>query len=141
MTAHPLGDAIEWIQGQIRTISGIRAAPNEPPNDMNAYPYVVAYEGPGEFWYGDPAGQYKGLHQVIIELHVARKDLPRDVTKLRTYFEPVAEKIMADPTWGGTIDTIQAPINHSGLVALGWNDKTPTIGYAFRVTVKIHNNI
>jgi len=42
-----LQSAIDEIQTEVRALSGIRSAPDEPPDQMGAYPFAVAYAGKG----------------------------------------------------------------------------------------------
>jgi hypothetical protein len=131
-----LVDAIKDIQYTISSIPGIRSAPDDPPEDATAYPFVVAYAGSGEFRTGEPAGQMLYLGSIIVDLHVARKDLPRDAEKAMTYHESIPNDILEDTTLGGTISTC-GPVSCSGLIAMSYGGQD-TLGLRFTVqNVKI----
>ena len=100
-----LQDAIEKVQNLAGAVSGIRAAPDYLPESLNIFPFLVCYAGTGSFEYS-PAGVMKGLHNIILELHVARHDLPRDTKSAMQYSDSIPKAIMADPTLGGTVSTI-----------------------------------
>src|SRR3989304_9592417 len=70
-----LDDAITQAITYIGSLSGINLAPTDPPESADDFPFVVGYPGDGE-WIETPAGLKTGLHNIIIELHVARKDPP-----------------------------------------------------------------
>ena len=131
-----LQSAIEDVQGTISAISGIRAAPNYPPEDATAYPFVVAYAGEGEFRTGEPAGMLKYLGSIIVDLHVARKDLPRDARSAMAYHETIPNDILEDTTLGGTVSTC-GPVSCSGLIAMNYGGQD-TLGLRFTIeNVKI----
>ena len=48
------------------------------------------------------------LHTIAVEIHVARKELPRDVAAVIPYGELVAAALLTLPTLSGTVDTIRA---------------------------------
>jgi hypothetical protein len=80
MPTTDLQAGIKEILDEIREISEIRRVPEEPPENNDAFPFVVGYPSNGVYT-GRP-NVMKGLHNVAIELHVARKDLPRDYNKV-----------------------------------------------------------
>src|SRR5512139_3347037 len=96
--------AIAKIQDIAGAVSGIRAAPEYLPETINIYPFLVCYAGSGSYEYA-PAGVMKGLHNIILELHIARKDLPRDTEKAMPYADSIPLAIFHDPTLGGTVST------------------------------------
>lgn len=134
-----LQSAIQDVQATIAAISGIRDAPNYPPEDSAVYPFVVAYAGPGEFRTGEPAGQMKYLGSIIVDLHIARKDLPRDVEKAMTYHESIPNEILEDTTLGGNISTC-GPVSCSGIIVMAYGGQE-TLGLRFTIeNVKIQTN-
>ena len=134
-----LQTAIADVQTSIAAITGIRLAPNYPPEDAAVYPFVVAYAGSGEFRTGEPAGLMKYLGSIIVDLHVARKDLPRDAEKAMTYHESIPNCILTDSTLGGTVSTC-GPVSCSGLIAMSYGGQD-TLGLRFTIeNVKILAN-
>jgi hypothetical protein len=130
-----LQDCIDDVADTIGAISGIRAAPHEPPEAISAYPTVITYPGAGEYRTGEPAGMLKYLGDIVVELHLARKDLPRDVAKVATYERSIPNDILEDTTLGGHCSTC-GPVTSSGLIAMEWD--VPTIGIRYVIkNVKI----
>ncbi len=139
-----LDDAIGEIQADIRALDGIRAAPDYAPEQMNAFPFSVVYPGSGEFTSDVPGGM-KGLHSITIELHVARKDLPRDIAKAMPFVQSIPNALLkavatqGGDRFGGTIDTFGRITYEFG--PLDWG-ATQTIGWRFRMEgVKIKGDI
>jgi len=127
---------IERIQTMARAMGGIRSAPNEPPEKAGAYPFALAYEGAGRWTIGEPAGALTYRGDVVLEIHVARKDLPADVVSLRRYIEELPEALAVDPTLGGNASTIVGDVTFEGLVASGYAG-VETLAYRWRVQVKV----
>ena len=126
-----LQEIIDEIQDQVGAISGIRGAPDEPPDSIHAFPFAVAYVDGGEYHIGPPQVM-TGLHTVIVELHVARKDLERDVARAMPYAKAIPNAIFSahtDATFTAfqTLERITyefGPLDWSGL---------QTIGFRFRL--------
>lgn len=131
--------AIRDVQGTIRAIAGIYAAPEYPPDDTTNFPFVVAYAGEGEFRTGEPQGLMKYLGSIIVDLHVARKNLALDVERAMTYHEQIPNDILEDTTLGGNADTC-GPVVCSGIIAMTYGG-TETLGLRFTIqNVKILAN-
>jgi hypothetical protein len=136
-----LSDAIAELQRLIGTLPGIRHAPAEPPESMNQFPFAVAYPGSGTWSH---AGNWKrGLHTIILELHINRADLPGDVRTALRYSESVPDIIMSNPRLGGTVDHIlttpDTPLTYEFL-GMTWGS-VETVGYRWRLTVKMQSAI
>jgi len=126
-----LQDAIDQIQAVVRAVEGIRQAPDEPPEGLNFFPFAVAYVEAGE-WIIGPPELMTGLHTVVIELHVARKDLPRDVEAAMRYAKAIPNAILdahrkAEFTAFQTFERMTYEF-----AALGWGG-TETLGFRFRI--------
>ncbi|RPI96981.1 MAG: hypothetical protein EHM39_10290 [Chloroflexi bacterium] len=126
-----LQQAIDEIQAVVGAVPGIRQAPTVPPEDLSFFPFAVAFVEAGE-WIIGPPELMTGLHTVVIELHVARKDLPRDVTAAMRYAKAIPNAILdahrkAEFTAFQTFERITYEF-----AALGWND-TATLGFRFRI--------
>jgi hypothetical protein len=136
-----LQDAIVEIQRNIGTLPGIRRSPDAPPERADTFPFAVSYLGDGD-WKEEPAGLKTGLHTIVIEIHVARKDLPRDVTAVMKYAESVPNLIFKRlnvDSLAGTIQTITSISYTFG--SLGWRD-VDTIGFQFKINgVKVQSAI
>ena len=88
-----LKDAVAEIVVELQTIKGIRRVPDEPPEDNKQFPFAVVYPLTGLYTQG-PAPLMKGLHSVNIELHVARKDLPRDYATVMELIDTIPWELM-----------------------------------------------
>lgn len=121
---------MEAVQQIVGALPGIRQAPELPPEQANAYPFLVCYPADGR-WEGGPAGAKKGLHTLVLELHVQRVDLPRAVGAALAYAEAIPNALLADPTLRGTVSTFGAIQYQFGPLRYGDKD---TLGFRFRIT-------
>lgn len=87
-----LKDAIDEVIDELQTIPGIRRVPDEPPENNNAFPFAVVYPSTGVYHYGPPP-LMRALHEINIELHVARKDLPRDYLKVMDLIDTIPKEL------------------------------------------------
>lgn len=88
-----LETVISEIAEDLQDIEGLRGAPSEPPEQINVFPFVVIYVRGGVWQIGAP-GVIRGLHDIVVELHVARRDLPRDVRAAMSYAESVPQILL-----------------------------------------------
>lgn len=131
--------AITQLQTTLAALTGIRAAPEYPPEDAAAFPFLIAYAGQGQFNAGEPAGMMKYLGTIIIDLHIARKDLPRDTAKAMVYHDLIPNEILSDTTIGTTVSTC-GPVRTSGLIFMKYAE-VDTLGIRFTIdNVKIQAN-
>ena len=141
MAITDLRAAIAQIQTYMLTLSGMREAPTDPPEQPHVFPFAICTPFEGE-WSGQSGAWKKGLQTVVLDIHVARKDLSRDMQKLADYEDAVPNILLANPTLNGTVDTIVPPI-YWRLLTFSW-DKAGTlltIGFRFTVTVKMQTAI
>ena len=71
-----LQDIIDQVQDEMESLPGVRAAPDEPPDQINVFPFVVTYADNGEYYIGPPeliGIADNGAHHV----HVRRARLGR----------------------------------------------------------------
>ena len=122
-----LQDAIDWVQDTIGGLEGIRKAPHEPTESIKVFPFSRAYAGEGVIEVG-AIGTDRALHSIVVEIHVARTDLPRDVAKAMPYVDSVPAALLADPTLGGTVSTFGRIRYRFGPMGVGGED---TIGFRF----------
>ena len=135
-----LETAIVNLQNDLKTIPGMQAAPYEPPDNMQFYPFCVAYPSTATATIGAPAGQYRIIYEIVIEIHVARKDLARDYQKTAGHLEDVMSKLLANPTLGGegTMVTEFEDRISAQWGEMIWGENQPTtIGWQIRVPFKI----
>jgi hypothetical protein len=87
-----LKDAIDEIVDELQTISGIRRVPDEPPEKTEQFPFAVVYPVNGQYRFGPPP-EMRALHNIAIELHVARRDLPRDFNKIMELIDTIPKEM------------------------------------------------
>jgi hypothetical protein len=123
-------DAIKYIQTQMRTVSGIKSAPDyESPG---VFPLVLTHLGSGEIIAGDPAGQVKTLDNIIVELHVAESGSRGDAFATLEVLHPgVVGKLVADVTFGGKISTYSG-ITYSTVATV--LDTVPTLARVYTIS-------
>jgi len=105
MTTSKLQLAIEAVVDLVTAVGGINHAPDYPPESPNVFPFLVCYAGGGDYSYNSP-GEMVGMHNIIVELHINRKELPLDVEKLMAFSNSIPEAIMSSYTLNGTCDTL-----------------------------------
>jgi hypothetical protein len=122
-------------------LSGIKAAPDYLPESVSGYPFIVAYEGQGEWtWHASASsyGEFKWVGSVVIELHIARKDMPRDVQQAVYYSRRIPEALWKKgiDKAGVTFNTMAGPILSSGLIGMEFNTVKgvgQTVGYRYTI--------
>jgi len=99
-------EVISQIQRRLASrVQGLRAAPSRPPDGMGYYPFAVCFPAEGVLNSGPP-GLVTGLHTLIIQVHLARRDLARDVASATPMIKDVANEIFAGLE-DGTLDAMQ----------------------------------
>lgn len=120
-----LAEAIDGVIDIIAGVSGIKSAPSSPPETLNIFPIAIVVPSAGTWEFG-PVGEKKGLHNIVVMVHVARKDLPKDVASSRGFGDTIADALMSDPTLGGTVSTFErisyefGDMEWGGVLTLGW---------------------
>jgi hypothetical protein len=122
---------VKAIQSEVGALSGIRAAPEYMPEAPNVFPFAQAFVESGS--YIQRQGTMVGTHSVVVAVHVARKDLPRDIEKAMEYAKSVPNAIidaMRKSNLGSTV-------SHFGNITytfgpLQWGD-VGTLGFRFVV--------
>ena len=127
-----LKDAAQEIIDELRKISDIRRVPDEPPETNSQFPFAVVYPLRGNYA-GGPPGLMKGLHGIVIELHVARKDLPRDYDKVMDIIDQIPEQMLSAMKNGrfSYLDTFDVIEYEFG--ALSWAG-VDTLGVTYTMT-------
>ena len=129
-----LQTAISALQDIVGAVSGIKKAPDYAPDSINAFPFSVAYADSGTFE-NVSADFGKALHTLIVEIHVARVDLPASIKNVMEYGDSVPAAILAKPTLNNTVSTFRDITYTFG--PLDWGT-TKTIGFRFQINgVKI----
>ncbi len=127
---YTLEDAGKKAMEVVRGVSGIRAAPDNMAGSLSIYPFAFWYPGPST-WEVSPVGTGKALHTIVIEVHVARKDAPRDVEACLPFADSIPKALLADVTLGGRVQTF-ARVTCPGLVRLDYGSNE-TLGFKFSI--------
>jgi hypothetical protein len=133
--------AIAEIQNVVGALTGIQDAPDYPPDQINAFPFAVCYARSGTHDIGPPELK-TSLHNIVIEIHTSRQDLPFSVESVVGYIDSVPNALFAKlqsatpftafETWGATRYEF-GPLDWGGV---------PTIGIRFTLEqVKIQTAI
>lgn len=95
MSYATLEAAIDGVQTAVGAVTGIKSAPANPPESAAEFPFVVTYTRGGTLLL-NTHGDYRGLHNIVVELHIARKWLPEDVATALPFFELVSKKLFGN---------------------------------------------
>jgi hypothetical protein len=83
-----MSDELDLFITQLTTVlgamTGIKQAPEHPPEALNEFPAVICYFVKGEFSYGAGAAAV-GVHMVHADVHLGRSVLPSDEEYARPY--------------------------------------------------------
>jgi hypothetical protein len=129
MTVYTLQDAIEQVQIIAAAVTGVVAAPKLPPEQINQFPFAVAFPGDGEMNI-EMGSLMDGVHNIVLEIHVARKDLPRDVDKAGVFIDSIPKALWSKPTLNGRIRWFTKISYKFG--PLGWGG-VDTLGIRFTI--------
>lgn len=126
-----LQGAIDQIQAVVGAVSGIKAAPDEPPDQINFFPFAVCYARTGRYSIGPPDTMH-GIHVLWLEIHVARgaDRLDNDVAKAMAFAKSVPDAIFGAYKAGTltALEVIQGISYEFG--PLDWGG-APTLGFRF----------
>lgn len=134
MTFTTLQAAIDSIQTAVGLVPGVRYKPDDPPDNVADFPFVVTYAA--TFTVAEkPQGLLTYLYDIRVELHVKHSDTPNDIAEALPYAESVPNAI-----FGAIGDTAQgAIIGTFGVLGWGGGEASiPTIGFSWTIqAVKI----
>lgn len=121
-----LQGAIEWIQDQALTITGIEAAPDNPTELASwVNVFTVAYPESGEIG-TNSANWGRDLDNIRVMILTIRPNLEEAFQRLEGHPHALARKIQADLTLGGNVTTYRDMSYR--FVATDWSG-VPVIGY------------
>lgn len=103
-----LVNVITQVADVVSRVQGIRQAPVNPSETQNIDPFAVTYLFNGRIEIG-PVGTRKNLHQIAVDVFVARTDLPRNLATLHPFVDSVPFALMSEVSDGGSLfnSTIQ----------------------------------
>lgn len=125
--------AITKLQTHALALTGMKDAPDQPPETINVFPFSIAYERTAETLQRG-YGFADDIVTLWVEFHVARQLLQGGVQTAMALRDPFLKKLIGDPTLGGSVSTITAIRRTFGWLKWGGTD---TIGYRFEIDVKI----
>lgn len=134
---------IQAVMDIVGAVTGIREAPDYPPEQLSDFPFAVAFPGEGTHSFGVP-GERLFLGNVILEVHVSRASLPLAVENVIGFGDTIPNALMNFTAAGnlplnGTCDTFENVTQTFG--ELNWGD-TQTLGYRFTITnIKARSNL
>ena len=128
-------DAIEAIQAKAAALAGMRAAPNYAPDSISAFPFAVSYPEGGSVE-TQSAGWHIMFHTIITEIHVSRKDMPRDLAQVIPYVETFVNALASDPQLNNEVTTIGPGRITWRFTGFTYLDKTETVGWRFIIPIK-----
>lgn len=128
---------VQAVQDQMLAVTGIKNAPDYVPENAGAYPLVITYPERGTVLAGSPAGVKRGLHNIVIEVHVKAADLGSALRVLMPLFDNITDKLCKDTTLGGVVSTFGGIEYTLGALGLGGVN---TVGWRFTLLdVKVDN--
>lgn len=116
-------------------LSGVRKAPDNPPDSLNHFPFAVCWVR--DYVYSkERLGNLfsNGNHTLVAQIHIARKDLSRDLATLEVYPDLVRTALQNNPTLTGTVNVITS--FESSILPGQW-DTQQTLMVEFRVGINV----
>jgi len=101
-----LQGAVEWIQDQVLSISGIGYAPDNMTDLNPTNIWVMVYPVSGEIG-TDSANWGRDYDDIAILVYTPRADLGESMYRLEGFPHNIARKIQADLTMGGNVATYE----------------------------------
>ena len=130
-------EAVTRVQALIGALSGIKGAPAVIPDNINVYPFVVAYPGRGEWDQPAQGTIIEDVGEIVIDLHACSQDkgINQAARVVLTYWESIPKLLLGDETLDGKISWIRAgapAMIVDGLLAMGYG-AIPTYGCRWRL--------
>lgn len=132
-----LQTAIARVQTLMAALSGIKVAPALLPDNVNDYPFIIAYDGEANWDMPtfDATAQHEGT--IVIELHAGSRDkgVRQAIEKALPFAESVPKALLGDPRLNDTVSWLQygsSPITSSGLIIMEYGG-IETYGYRWRL--------
>lgn len=132
---------VSRLQAIAATVTGIRNAPSTLPDQIAMFPAAISYLESFDEDAG-MVGSDNVIYMAVTELHVARKDLPRDYAVLDGMAALFVTAVRSDSrsNTAGTLGVIASAIGNAtgSLGASSW-DKQDTLAWSIRVPFKIQS--
>lgn len=126
---YTLAGAVSAIQGIMASLDGIKAAPENPPEALNVFPFGITY--PLRVGSTPMTGsQTMRLNTLVSEIHCARVLLPTAVALATDYGDAFPAAVWADITLGGNCNHVNevrgefVTFEYAGVRTIGWRFET-----------------
>lgn len=128
--------AVSRLQTIAASVSGVNVAASLPPESLAQFPVAISYVSDCAL-----AARYSGAHAhsqwvLTTEIHVSRKDLPRDYDLLDDIGPAFAVAVVSEPDLSGTVSAL---IECRGTLGPGQWAGLDTLCWTFKTTVDIRN--
>ena len=90
MTQPGITAFLDDVRAELASLPGLRRAYEDVPDSVNEMPGIVVYARSGDWRLdthgkGDGVFTFLGVHTVVIELYLPRKDLPREMALIEFF--------------------------------------------------------
>lgn len=131
-----ISSAVDWWATQAASVTGVAIATGIPDDLIGSNNVVFMCFDASGVLSSDAANQGRDLYTIRGLLIMPRADLKSAILTLRGMPVAIADKVRADPTMGGTVQTYEQ-ITYQFAPALDWQG-VQSIGYVIDITgVKI----
>lgn len=134
--ADELDNFITELTTVMAAMTGIKGAPENPPEGLNDFPVVVCWIELGRFTYSQ-AGPCIGMHRVNCDVHLGRSNLPEDEKAARPYILRGLTAIAGNLTMSSTCEHCLLTDYRYGRLGYG---ESETFGVRFILDVKIKHS-
>jgi hypothetical protein len=126
--------AVARLQTLSSGLTGMRLAPNYPPEQANAFPFAISYIDNGRLESARLGSVLSdGYHVLATEIHVARRDLPTAIESAEGFLALFVTALQGDPTLNSQVMIIERMNYTFGALQYGGVD---TIGYRFLLDIR-----
>jgi hypothetical protein len=123
--------ACDRIMTDLRTLTWILQAPDDPPAAAVQFPFAAIF--PGTFTSKLAADARQDLQTVHVEIHWTFRDLPRNTGDAKDRLDSILNVLWGDVQLNGTVDTIISIDGDFGPMVWGL---TETLGFLVKITFK-----
>jgi len=104
-----IAGAAEKVQDILGALTGIVAAPHEPPEGIFQTPFLVSYPKSGRCNTQSNAWAINET-TIVAALYVARVNLPSDYATAVPFIDVILNKLASDTTLGGAVTGFTGPV-------------------------------
>lgn len=138
LTTDP-NEVVAQIQKYASTVTSggvqMRRAPAKPPESTSEFPFAVTWlarvQGKRQSDFLNPLCVYR------TQIHLARRDLPADISNAAGYAMAFLKTINENLTLNGLVSTVNADSDGVGVLSFMEYGGVATIGYNFDLSIKM----